>query len=171
MVSSYTQLLSRRYQGKIDSNADEFIGFIVDGVKRMQGLIRDLLEYSRVTTRRKVPVLVDSTPLLEQVLANLKTAIEESDATVTHEPLPMVPVDDVQFGQLMQQRHARVFQHAALLGQISAAAEILTLAADHDHLDVVVDVALVDDVGVELPHPQTGRVLRVGPVERVDRKV
>lgn len=67
--------------------------------------------------------------------------------------------------ELVQQRHARVFQHTALFGQVPAAAEVLPLAADHHHLDVVVHVALVDQVGVILPHAQGGGVLRVGTVE------
>jgi hypothetical protein len=67
--------------------------------------------------------------------------------------------------ELMQKRHARVLQHRPLLGQVPTATEILTLATDHHNLDLVVDVALMDQVGVVLPHPQSGGVLRVRTIE------
>jgi hypothetical protein len=67
--------------------------------------------------------------------------------------------------EFVQQWHAGVLQHGTLFGEVAAAAEILSLAADHDHLHVVVNVAFVDEVGVDLAHPQCGRVLRVRTVE------
>lgn len=102
MVSSYTQLLARRYKGKLDSDADEFIGFAVDGVTRMQGLINDLLEYSRVGTRASVSESTDSNQAFANATANLRAAIEESGATVTHDDLPTVEVDPFQLTQLFQ---------------------------------------------------------------------
>ena len=81
MVSSYVQLLARRYKGKLDTDAEDFIAFAVDGVNRMQRLINDLLAYSRVTTRGKQPAPTDCEVVLEQVLRNLQIAIEESGAT------------------------------------------------------------------------------------------
>ena len=102
MVASYTQLLSRRYKGKLDSDADEFIGYAVDGASRMQRLINDLLAYSRVTSQSKVFEQVDCNGLLEEVLGNLRVAVEESRAVVTHDPLPTVMADGRQLGQLFQ---------------------------------------------------------------------
>jgi PAS domain S-box-containing protein len=102
MVSSYTQLLARRYQGKLGTDADEFITFAVDGANRMQGLINDLLAYSRVGTRAKGLEPTDCTAVLDQALANLKVAIEESGAVVTHDPLPTVMADKLQLIQLFQ---------------------------------------------------------------------
>jgi PAS domain S-box-containing protein len=102
MVSSYTQLLARRYQGKLDAAADEFIAYAVDGANRMQGLINDLLAYSRVGTRAKGIEPTDCTAVLDQALANLKAAIEKSGAVVTHDPLPTVMADDLQLVQLLQ---------------------------------------------------------------------
>ena len=102
MVSSYTQLLARRYKGKLDSDADEFIGFAVDGVTRMQGLINDLLEYSRIGTRASVSESTDSNQAFANATANLRAAIEESGATVTHDDLPTVEVDPFQLTQLFQ---------------------------------------------------------------------
>jgi PAS domain S-box-containing protein len=102
MVSSYMQLLKLRYGGKLDSDADEFIGFAVDGANRMQTLINDLLTFSRVGTRGKPFDPTDCETVLEQVLANLKMAIEESGAMITHEALPTVMADGSQLLQLFQ---------------------------------------------------------------------
>ena len=102
MVSSYTQLLARRYQGKLDSDADEFVGFIVEGVARMQRLINDLLAYSRVGTRGLTFGEVDLEQVLANTLANLDSSIREANAEVTHEPLPTVIGDQNQLGQVLQ---------------------------------------------------------------------
>lgn len=101
MVASYTQLLSRRYKGKLDADADEFIGYAVDGANRMQQLIKDLLAYSRVTTRAAFEPL-ESDRALEAALANLHMAIEKHRAVVTHDSLPMVVADGTQLTQLFQ---------------------------------------------------------------------
>jgi PAS domain S-box-containing protein len=102
MVASYTQLLSRRYKGKLDSDADEFIAFAVDGASRMQRLIQDLLAYSRVGTKRSEMVEISSEEALQQALINLRGAIEEKGALVTHDSLPPVIADDMQLVQLFQ---------------------------------------------------------------------
>ena len=102
MVASYTQLLARRYKGKLDSDADEFIRYAVDGANRMQWLINDLLAYSRVTVQDKVFEEVDCNRVLEEVLSDLRVAVEESRAVVTRDPLPTVMADRVQLGQLFQ---------------------------------------------------------------------
>jgi PAS domain S-box-containing protein len=102
MVASYMQLLSRRYKGKLDSDADEFISFAVDGASRMQRLIVDLVKYSRVGTKGRELRDVSSEEALKHALMNLEGAIEESGALVTHDPLPAVLADDVQLIQLFQ---------------------------------------------------------------------
>jgi PAS domain S-box-containing protein len=102
MVSSYVQLLARRYQGKLDADADEFIAFAVDGAKRMQHLINDLLAFSRVTTKGHEFKPVEAEAALKQALANLKAAIEESQANVISDPLPVVKADSGQLTQLFQ---------------------------------------------------------------------
>ncbi len=102
MVASYTQLLSRRYKGKLDAEADEFIAFAVDGANRMQRLIQDLLAYSRVGTKGKDLLDTSSEEALEQALRNLRSAIEESGARVTHDPLPTVLADEMQLTQMFQ---------------------------------------------------------------------
>jgi len=102
MVSSYMQLLAQRYKGKLDSDADDFIGYAVDGATRMQTLINDLLTFSRVGTRGKPFEPTDCETVLEQVLTNLKMAIDESGALITHDALPTVMADESQQVQLFQ---------------------------------------------------------------------
>jgi light-regulated signal transduction histidine kinase (bacteriophytochrome) len=102
MVASYVQLLARRYEGKLDSDADEFIGFAVDGAVRMWKLINDLLTYSRVGMRGGGLEPTDSETVLVQTVNDLKVAITENGALVTHDPLPMVMADRPQLGQLFQ---------------------------------------------------------------------
>lgn len=102
MVSSYTQLLARRYQGKLGQDADEFIAFAVDGAKRMQNLINDLLAYSRVGRRGGELRPTEAQAALSDALTNLRAAIEESGVTITQQPLPSVYADPVQLGQIFQ---------------------------------------------------------------------
>jgi PAS domain S-box-containing protein len=102
MVSSYTQLLARRYVGRLDADADEFIGYAVDGAARMQRLIQDLLAYSRVGTKEHNFTPTPSGQALDRALLNLRAAIEEAGATVTVDPLPVVVVDEAQLVQLFQ---------------------------------------------------------------------
>jgi signal transduction histidine kinase/DNA-binding LacI/PurR family transcriptional regulator len=102
MVRSYLQLLERRYKGRLDSDADEFIAYAVDGATRMQTLIHDLLTYSRVGTRGKPFQSTNCAEVLKHVLTNLAVAIEESRAVVTYDVLPTVIADDVQLAQLFQ---------------------------------------------------------------------
>lgn len=102
MVASYTQLLARRYKDKLDSDAQEFIHYAVDGASRMQALINDLLSYSRVGTKGGRLEPTSSEAALERALANLRLAVQESDAAVTHDALPTVVADPVQLTQLFQ---------------------------------------------------------------------
>jgi PAS domain S-box-containing protein len=102
MVSSYTQLLVRRYGDKLDGDAHEFMGYIVDGAGRMKQLIEDLLAYSRVGTHGKElrPVAVDAA--LRRALTNVRAAVEEASATISYENLPTVDADEMQLAQLFQ---------------------------------------------------------------------
>ncbi|MDQ3942998.1 MAG: ATP-binding protein [Actinomycetota bacterium] len=102
MVSSYTQLLARRYEGKLDAEADEFIGYAVDGANRMQILINDLLAYSRVGTRGEALAPTDTGSVFDVACANLMRAIEDSGAEVTSGELPSVLGDQSQLVQLFQ---------------------------------------------------------------------
>ena len=102
MVSSYTQLLARRYGGRLDEDADTFINYAVDGANRMQILINDLLAYSRVGRRGKPLAPTDAGAAFEAVCANLRMTIEESSAEVTSDSLPTVMGDGTQLVQLLQ---------------------------------------------------------------------
>ena len=101
-VASFTQLLAKRYSDKLDDKAREFIGFAVDGSKRMQTLINDLLSFSRVGTQGKTLEAVNSEAVLDAVLKGLKHSIEESGAVITRDRLPTVLADEVQLTQLLQ---------------------------------------------------------------------
>jgi PAS domain S-box-containing protein len=102
MVASYTQLLGKRYRGRLDSDADEFIAYAVDGSIRMQQLIKDLLAYSRAGTDGRELVRISSEKALEEALANLRLTIEESGALVSHDSLPYIMTDDNQLAQVFQ---------------------------------------------------------------------
>ncbi len=102
MVASFTQLLGRRYKGKLDDDADEFIRYAVDGVNRMQHLINDLLDYSRVGTRGNPMVDVDCEKVLTRVLDTLYARIQETGARVEVGVLPNLQADALQVEQLFQ---------------------------------------------------------------------
>jgi PAS domain S-box-containing protein len=102
MVTSYTQLLKKRYAGQLDSDADDFIGYAVDGAARMEALIQDLLAYSRVGSQGHVFHETDLGPVLDGVLKGLEVAIDEAGATVTFDEMPTVVCDGSQVGQVFQ---------------------------------------------------------------------
>ncbi len=102
MVASYVQLLARRYKGKLDADADEFIEYAVNGAKRMQRMINDLLAYSRVGRRGETLEPVEVETALHWALGNVGAMVEESDAQVTHDPLPLVMAHGGQLAQLFQ---------------------------------------------------------------------
>ena len=102
MVTSYLQLLERRYKANLDQDASDFIAFAVDGAARMQTLIQDLLTYSRVGTRGADFESTDCRAVLDQALQNLEVAIAESDAEISSGPLPSLSADASQLAQLLQ---------------------------------------------------------------------
>lgn len=102
MVKSYMELLARRYRGRFDADADEFIGFAVDGATRMQKLISGLLEYSRIGTHGKEMHSVDAEASLRGALENLRVAVEESNAKIAAGPMPRVSADPIQLTRLFQ---------------------------------------------------------------------
>ena len=102
MVSSYTQLLERRYKDKLDQDAKDFIHYAVDGASRMQVLINDLLQYSRISTRGKEFEKTDMNVILGETIVNLKGTIVDSLAVVTNDELPILTVDTSQISRLLQ---------------------------------------------------------------------
>jgi len=101
-VSSFVQLLARRYKGRLGEDADEYIRFITDGVLRMRTLINDLLEYSRVNSRGAAFAPTDLDAVLRQVLEGLHVTIDSERARITADPLPTVKADATQLGQVFQ---------------------------------------------------------------------
>jgi len=102
-VASYTQLLNRRYQGKFDQEAEEFMAYIVESVHRMDSLLSDLLSYShQLNVSEQALAAVDTEAVLAGVLMNLDSSIRESGTKITHDPLPEVTSDFVQLGQVFQ---------------------------------------------------------------------
>ena len=101
-IASFTQLLKRRYENKLDEDADEFIDYIVSGADRMQTMIKALLDYSRVNTMGKEFEPYNFEEILDQTLRSLKIAIDESNAVISRDPLPTMKVDDKQMIQLFQ---------------------------------------------------------------------
>lgn len=102
VVTGFLNILARRYQNKLDAKADEFIGYSIDGVKRMQMLIKDLLEYSQVGRKVKEFTLTESAAALDQAIANLRMSIEETGAQITRDALPVVAADSSQLIRLFQ---------------------------------------------------------------------
>jgi signal transduction histidine kinase len=102
MVATYTQLLAERYRGRLDENADKFIGYACEGALRMQTLVQDLLAFSRVGRNCDTCAHVDCKAAMAEVLLNLGPAIQESGAAVTHGALPAVWADRSQVTQIFQ---------------------------------------------------------------------
>ena len=152
MVASYTQLLGKRYQGKLDKDADEFIGYAVDGATRMQRLIRDLLEYSRVGSENKSFERTDCEVVLRQVLDNLSASVRERRAEVTHDPLPTVHANPTHLTQVFQNLIGN-----ALKFQGDAPAKI------HVGAKTVPDgwEFSIRDNGVGIPADQLGRIFSI----------
>ncbi len=102
MVATYVQLISRRYRGRLDQDADEYIGFAVEGATRMQALLADLLAYARLGQPGTAFSETDMRVPVGDAIANLKLAIEESGTHIDVDPLPSAVVDPYQITQLFQ---------------------------------------------------------------------
>ncbi len=102
MVASYTQLLEQRYKNKLDEQADQYIYFAVDGAKRMQKLIDDLLDYSRVTTKGKELTIINLAEVMGKVMVALSSKIHETGAVIVNGNLPKVLGDETQIVRVFQ---------------------------------------------------------------------
>jgi light-regulated signal transduction histidine kinase (bacteriophytochrome) len=124
MVASYMQLLEQKYRGRLDAEAHEFIAFAVDGAKRMQALINDLLTYSRVGNGTIPMEPTDCNDVLDNALKSLSLAIAESGASVQHGNLPVVMGNAAQLTQLFQNLLANAIKfHGKQALRISVSAE------------------------------------------------
>jgi PAS domain S-box-containing protein len=142
MVSSYTQLLEKRYKDQLDEDAHDFINYAVDGASRMQVLINDLLDYSRVTTRGKPMVRIGLNDVLGKALATLKYKIQDTGAIIMNDDMPMVYGDE---GQLV-----RVFQNLLDNGIKFMVSETPKIMVSSEIKDDMVQIAIKDNgIGIE----------------------
>jgi PAS domain S-box-containing protein len=111
MITSFLQLLERRYNDKLDADANEFIGFAVDGAKRLDGMIKDLLAYSQVTSEEREFSPINLENILEETLMNLKVQIDENNAVITIDPLPTVNGNSKLLVQLLQNLIANAIKY------------------------------------------------------------
>jgi PAS domain S-box-containing protein len=102
MVATYSELLAERYKGKLDERADEYIRYTIDGAKRMQQLVKDLLAYSRVSSQANAPEAIDAGAAVRSALDSLKAAIDETRAEIVCDRLPEIRADESQLGQVFQ---------------------------------------------------------------------
>lgn len=152
MVASYTELLAVRYRGQLDEKADRYIHHASEGARRMQGLITDILAYSRLSTRSEMPAPISLDEVLDDALQNLGMAIHEAEAVITRDPLPVVVADRRQLVQLFQN----------LVGN---ALKFRSAAAVRVHVGAVVEgrswVFSVRDNGIGMDMQYADRVFRV----------
>jgi light-regulated signal transduction histidine kinase (bacteriophytochrome) len=118
MISSYLQIIEKRYADKLDDEGREFFGFARAGANRLRDLIEDLLEYSRVGTRNKPLEATDSGKLLGEVCSDLQLAINEEDAKITYDELPIVVADAGQLRQVFQNLLANALKFRGLASPI-----------------------------------------------------
>ncbi len=154
MITSYLELLQRRYGGQLDETADEFIGFAVGGAERMRKLIDDLLAYSRVGSHELDRAAVDLAELVGHVLRALGPAIEESGAEVeVPDVLPAVHADPTQLGQLLQNLLANAVKFRA-----PDRPPRVRIGAEHDDGGVRLTVA---DNGIGIPDAHRDRIFKM----------
>ncbi|MBA3967691.1 MAG: PAS domain S-box protein [Nitrospirales bacterium] len=101
-IHGFTQLLAERYKDQLDDQGREFIGFVTDGANRMQTLIQDLLKYSRIQAQELNPVPVNGEEVLQEILEHLRMVIGDKQASITHDPLPVIKTDRSHFQHLLQ---------------------------------------------------------------------
>ncbi|HZR64227.1 MAG TPA: ATP-binding protein [Terriglobales bacterium] len=124
MVAAYTQLLAERYRGKLDETADRYIGYAVEGATRMQGLLEDLLAFSRVGRNGDSHVLIDLNVVVEEAIKNLTIALRDQGVIVTRNPLPTIHADHFQLVQLFQNLIANAVKfRGKVIPRISISAE------------------------------------------------
>jgi signal transduction histidine kinase len=151
-ISGFTTLLGRRYKGQLDREADEFIGFIEDGTRRMQELIRALLDLSRAGQAATDPQRVDLAAALAEVLNSLHAQIRDQDATVRAEGLPAVTGDPAQLRQLLQNLIANAVKFRT---ETPPVVEVSARPVDGDRVEVS-----IADNGIGVPADQAEQIFQ-----------
>ena len=145
-IGSFTELLARKYQDKLDDKAGTYIGYIVDGAHRMQILINDLLSFSRVTTKGREFAKVDCNALLVRVQQDVEFAVQEKSATLSVAELPTVMADEVQLGQVFQNLVANAIKYC----EAGRRPEV-RISAQKSGADIVFSVS-DNGIGIEQQH-------------------
>lgn len=158
MVTSYLQLLKRKYQGRLDKNADEYIEFAVNGAMRMKNLITNLLEYSRIGTSKTTFKKVDLNEIVRTVQDNLKLAITESQTKIESEPLPEVMGDRIQLERLFQNLIGNAIKY-----QEKSVAPVIELSVQGDRENWTV---AIKDNGIGIPQSSFENIFLI--FERLD---
>ncbi|HLW85683.1 MAG TPA: ATP-binding protein [Candidatus Sulfotelmatobacter sp.] len=152
MVASYCELLGERYRDKLDEKGEKFIGYAIDGAKRMQLLLNDLLEYSRVGTRAKPLQPTDAEAVLTVVLRGLQKAVEANQAVIVRRHLPSIQADEVQLGQVFQNLIGNALKfHGERAPRIQVSAEVV---------EKMVRFA-VSDNGIGMEKESSGRIFQM----------
>ncbi|HSP86494.1 MAG TPA: ATP-binding protein, partial [Ignavibacteriaceae bacterium] len=111
MITSFLQLLKKKYEDDLDEDANNYINYAVDGAKRLDLMIDDLLEYSRIGSQERELKYLNSEKIVELVLINLKELLKDNNAIVTHDPLPIIYANDQQMVQLFQNLIANAIKY------------------------------------------------------------
>jgi PAS domain S-box-containing protein len=152
MVASYCELLSQRYRGKLDEKADKYIDYAVDGARRMQRLITDLLQYSRVGTQARALQPTDASAVLGSVMVGLQKVIEASLAIIVSGPLPAVQADEMQLGQVFQNLIGNALKfRGEQVPRIQVSAEVV---------DKMVHFSISDN-GIGIEKDSSGRIFQM----------
>lgn len=164
MVASYCELLGERYKGKLDDKADKYIGYAVDGARRMQRLITCLLEYSRVGTRAQPLQPTNADAVLSSALHGLQKAVQANQAVIVREGLPTVLADELQLGQVFQNLIGNALKfHGEQAPRVKISAEAIDSDAVETRLagkGKVVRFA-VSDNGIGMEKDSSGRIFQM----------
>ncbi|HEY9642333.1 MAG TPA: PAS domain-containing protein [Coleofasciculaceae cyanobacterium] len=151
-ITSYTQLLAKRYQGQLDEKADKYIHYAVDGASRMQRLIQDLLAYSRIGRYELKQQPTNCYAVLDQVVKDLQVAIAESQATIHIEPLPTLLADSGQLAQIFQNLIGNAIKYRG------ESAPVITVSASRQGLEWIFSV---QDNGIGIEPQYTERIFGI----------
>ncbi len=156
-VKSFLSLLQQDTQGQLDTQAEEFVGFALDGAERMKKLIDALLNYARVDTEDRSPALTDANAVLQATLQTLHFKIEQTQATVTHDPLPTVLADPTHLEQLFQ----NLISNALKFQPPNVPPHIHITAKRGESTDNPVWVFSARDNGIGIPQDQQTRIFGI----------
>ncbi len=151
-IISFSQLLEEKYSDKLDSDGKEYLEFILDGGMRLRKLVKDLLNYSRITTHQKPIKMTDIEKVLNEVKLNLKESIDETGAIITNDPMPVLRVDKSQIMQLFQNLVGNAIKF------VSQKAPIIHISAKNDKSEWIFSV---QDNGIGIEKEYFDRIFKI----------